>query len=183
MSRLLRKKKKGARKPKRPDSDPQSALEPQQIHQSIFMIKVLDLANSIDRAAGAYYGARFGLRIADLRVLVHVARSPGLSLVAISRRAKIDRAWISRSVQRLVKREVVRKCSVDGDDRAQSVFLTQKGDALLRRLIPIVQERQRRLLQGENHRALEQALDRLTRRIEQMIAEDEAEWNGREHRR
>jgi DNA-binding MarR family transcriptional regulator len=143
------------------------------------MIKVLDLANSIDRAAGAYYGARFGLRIADLRVLVHVARSPGLSLVEISRRAKIDRAWISRSVQRLVKREFVRKSSVDGDDRASSVFLTQKGDGLLRRLIPIVQERQRRLLQGENRRELEQALDRLARRVEQMMAEDEAAWGGR----
>jgi DNA-binding MarR family transcriptional regulator len=179
MSRSLRKKSGGARKPKAPFSGLEAALEPQHIHQSIFMIKVLDLANSIDRAAAAYYGARFGLRIADLRVLVHVARSPGLSLVEISRRAKIDRAWISRSVQRLVKRGVVRKSAAEGDDRTQCVFLTQKGDALLRRLIPIVQERQRRLLQGENRNELEQALDRLTRRIEQMSAEDGAEWHGR----
>jgi MarR family transcriptional regulator for hemolysin len=149
------------------------------MHQSIFMIKVLDLANSIDRAAAAYYGARFGLRIADLRVLVHVASSPGLSLVEISRRAKTDRAWISRSVDRLVKRAIVRKSPVEGDDRAHSVFLTDKGDALLRQLVPIVQQRQRRLLQGENRKQLEQALERLTRRIEQMMAEDEAEWAGR----
>jgi len=146
------------------------------MHQSIFMIKVLDLANSIDRAAGAFYGARFGLRVADLRVLVHTARAPGLSLVEISRRARIDRAWISRSVQRLEGRGLVRKGPVEGDDRAHSVFLTDAGDALLRQLIPVIQRRQRRLLHGENHTELEQALDRLARRVEEMMVDDEAEW-------
>jgi len=154
-------------------------LTPQGIHQGLFMIKVLDLASSIDRAASAYYGTRFGLRIADLRVLVHTARTPGLSLVEISRRARIDRAWISRSVQRLEKRGLVKKEAVEGDDRASSVFLTDKGDALLRQLIPVVQERQRKFLQGENQKALEQALDRLARRVEEMMVDDEAEWEAR----
>jgi DNA-binding MarR family transcriptional regulator len=143
------------------------------------MIKVLDLANSIDRAAAVFYGKRFGLRIADLRVLVHAARSPGLSLVEISRRARIDRAWISRSVQRLEKRSLIRKCPVDGDERAHSVFLTDQGIALLRQLIPIVLDRQRRFLRGENQKELEQTLDRLTRRVEEMMIDDEAEWERR----
>ncbi len=149
------------------------------MQQSIFMIRVLDLAHTIDRAAAAYYGTRFGLRIADLRVLVHVARSPGLSLVEISRRSRTDRAWISRSVQRLERRELVRKRPVDGDDRTHSVFLTDAGDALLRQLIPIVQRRERRILQGENRRELERALERLTRRTEEMMVDDETEWEGR----
>ena len=154
-------------------------LSPEGIHESIFAIKVLDLANSMDRAAGLYYGARFGLRVADLRVLVHAARLPGLSLVEISRRARIDRAWISRSVQRLEKRGLVKKHRVDGDDRAQSVFLTDKGEALLRQLIPVVLRRQRRLLQGENQKELEQTLERLRRRVEEMMIEDDAEWARR----
>jgi DNA-binding MarR family transcriptional regulator len=152
----------------------EEALSPQGLHESIFVIKVLDLANSIDRAAGLYYGARFGLRVADLRVLVHAARAPGLSLVEISRRARIDRAWISRSVQHLEKRGLARKCPMDGDERAHSVFLTDKGDALLRKLIPHVQRRQRRLLQGENQKELEQTLDRLSQRVQAMLLEDEA---------
>jgi DNA-binding MarR family transcriptional regulator len=57
--------------------------------------------------------------------------------------------------------------------------LTDKGDALLRQLIPIIQQRQRKFLEGENHKELEQALDRLARRVEEMIADDEAEWEGR----
>jgi DNA-binding MarR family transcriptional regulator len=141
------------------------------------MIKVLDLASSIDRAVSAYYGTRFSLRIADLRVLVHTARAPGLSLVEISRRARIDRAWISRSVQRLEKRGLVRKGAVAGDERAASVFLTDQGDALLRQLIPIIEARQRRFLRGENQKELEQALDRLARRVEEMMLDDEAEWD------
>ena len=156
-----------------------AALSPEGLQESVFAIKVLDLASSMDRAAGLYYGARFGLRIADLRVLVNAARSPGLSLVEISRRARLDRAWISRSVQRLERRGLVRKRPMDGDDRAQSVFLTDKGDALLRQLIPIVQYRQRRLLEGENQRDLEQTLERLRRRVEEMMMEDEAEWARR----
>jgi DNA-binding MarR family transcriptional regulator len=64
---------------------------------------------------------------------------------------------------------------VDGDDRAYSVFLTDKGDALLRQLIPHVQRRQRRLLQGENQQELEETLDRLRRRVEAMMREDEAD--------
>jgi MarR family transcriptional regulator, transcriptional regulator for hemolysin len=179
MSKSPRKKSIHANKPKGAPRDTHEPLAPEGIYQSLFIIKVLDLAGSIDRAASAYYGTRFGLRIADLRVLVHTARSPGLSLVEISRRARIDRAWISRSVQRLEKRGLVRKCPVDGDDRAHSVFLTDKGDALLRQLIPIIQQRQRQFLQGENHKALEQALDRLARRVEEMMADDEAEWEAR----
>ena len=179
MSKSPRKKSSPAGKSKSVPPDAQRSLAPQDIHQSLFMIKVLDLASSIDRAAGAYYGTRFGLRIADLRVLVHAARSPGLSLVEISRRARIDRAWISRSVQRLEKRALVRKRPVEGDDRAHSVFLTDDGDALLRQLIPVIQKRQRRLLEGENQKQLEQALDRLARRVEEMMADDEAEWESR----
>ena len=171
--KAIKRKSKGA--PKSVEQE----LTPQGIHQSLFMIKVLDLASAIDRAASAYYGTRFGLRIADLRVLVHTARTPGLSLVEISRRARIDRAWISRSVQRLQKRGLVRKGAVEGDDRAHSVFLTDKGDALLRQLIPVIQERQRKFLQGENQKELEQALDRLSRRIEEMMVDDEAEWEAR----
>ena len=159
--------------------DAEEKLTPQGIQQNLFMIKVLDLANSIDRAAGAYYGTRFGLRIADLRVLVHAARAPGLSLVEISRRARLDRAWISRSVQRLEKRGLARKAPLEGDDRAHSIFLTDKGDDLLRQLIPIIQQRQRKLLEGENRKELEQALDRLARRVEEMMADDEAEWEAR----
>jgi DNA-binding MarR family transcriptional regulator len=68
---------------------------------------------------------------------------------------------------------------VDGDDRAQSVFLTSKGIALLQQLIPIVQHRERRFLRGENQHQLEQALDRLTRRVEEMMIDDEAEWEKR----
>src|ERR1700744_3829668 len=101
MSKSPLKKSTPESKAKPAPRDSQEPLTPQGIHQNLFMIKVLDLAGSIDRAASAYYGTRFGLRIADLRVLVHTARSPGLSLVEISRRARIDRAWISRSVQRL----------------------------------------------------------------------------------
>ena len=156
-----------------------AVLSPEGLQESVFAIKVLDLASSMDRAAGLYYGARFGLRIADLRVLVNAARSPGLSLVEISRRARLDRAWISRSVQGLERRGLVRKRPMDGDDRAQSVFLTDKGDALLRQLIPIVQHRQHRLLQGENQKDLEQTLERLRRRVEEMMMEDEAEWAAR----
>jgi hypothetical protein len=42
-----------------------------------------------------------------------------------------------------------------------------------------IQQRQRKFLQGENHKELEQALDRLARRIEEMMADDEAEWEAR----
>jgi DNA-binding MarR family transcriptional regulator len=160
----------------RPAGAAERVLSPQDIHQSIFMIKVLDLANSIDRAAGMFYGKRFGLRVADLRVLVHAARAPGLSLVEISRRARIDRAWISRSVQRLEKRELARKRPVAGDDRAYGVYLTDKGMALLRQLIPIVQHRERKFLAGENQKELERIVERLTARIEEMMLNDEAEW-------
>ena len=90
-----------------------------------------------------------------------------------------SRAWISRSVQRLEKRALVKKCPVEGDDRAHSVFLTDEGDALLRQLIPIIQKRQRKFLEGENQKQLEQVLDRLARRVEEMMVDDEAEWEAR----
>jgi DNA-binding MarR family transcriptional regulator len=68
---------------------------------------------------------------------------------------------------------------VDGDERAHSVYLTDEGLALLRQLIPIVQRRDRRFLAGENQKELERTLDRLTRRVEEMMLDDEAEWEKR----
>jgi hypothetical protein len=49
----------------------------------------------------------------------------------------------------------------------------------LRQLIPSVLGRQRRLLQGENQKELEQTLERLRRRVEEMMIEDDAEWARR----
>lgn len=108
--------------------------------------------------------------------MIVLAATPGVTIIEVSRRVRVDKAWISRSVLRLGKRGLLRKAPMPGNERAVTLVLTDKGHRLLDELHPIIHERQRRLLRGENRKELEAAVVRLTLRAQEMVAEDESEW-------
>lgn len=74
--------------------------------------------------------ARFGLRASDLMVTYHLERNPeGLSCAELARRAEVDRAAITRTVNRLTEGGFV-EVGTSGDGAARyraPVTLTAKG--------------------------------------------------------
>jgi DNA-binding MarR family transcriptional regulator len=96
------------------------------------------LAERVSDALSALYRARFGLTVPEWRVLVWLDHAPSLTARDIAARAHMDKATVSRAVQRLAARELIARRIAVGDQRAQELTLTRKGRQLLTRLLPSV---------------------------------------------
>ena len=60
--------------------------------------------------------------------------------VAIARLSKLDKMTVSKSLKKLVVQGFVTRIEHVTDTRAKSVFLTDKGKAMVRRLVPLVEQ-------------------------------------------
>ena len=131
-------------------------------------VRVVRVADLILRI-GTLTWDRWGLKNTDLRILAMLGAYQPISVNEISRRAHIDKAWISRSTRSLLHRKLITKSAHPADSRASSLALTKKGEALLREIAPVAQEYQRQLLQGQRSRDVERVLDLLAARAEEMF--------------
>jgi DNA-binding MarR family transcriptional regulator len=131
-------------------------------------VRVVRVADLILRI-GTLTWDRWGLKNTDLRILAMLGAYQPISVNEISRRAHIDKAWISRSSRSLLRRKLITKSAHPADSRASSLALTKKGEALLREIAPVAQEYQRQLLQGQRSRDVERVLDLLAARAEEMF--------------
>jgi DNA-binding MarR family transcriptional regulator len=60
--------------------------------------------------------------------------------VAIARLSKLDKMTVSKSLKKLIAQELVTRVEHSKDTRAKSVFLTDKGKTLVRKLVPLVEK-------------------------------------------
>src|SRR3954469_9005528 len=92
--------------------------------QALLSHRVLVLSNTLALAAARYYPRRFGVRLAEWRVIDALHAGAGrISAVHISRWLKTDKAWVSRSVDRLVTSGYVRRRADPGHGRRQLLKL------------------------------------------------------------
>lgn len=123
------------------------------------------LAGRISREFAASYQPRFGLSIAEWRVMAHLSQSDSVSVRDIHRRADLEKSRASRAAARLEAAGLLRK-SVDPDDRRLvALALTEKGRAAMEELIPLGRTYEETLLSRlspEDRAALDRILSRLT---------------------
>lgn len=105
-------------------------------------------ANRFTRSASRVYQDRFGIGAMDWRMLVMLMREPGSSVSHASRTIGIDKAAVSRSLQRLEKRGLATPTEVDGDERRKDWGLTPEGRALHDQILDLALDRQKALLDG-----------------------------------
>lgn len=109
------------------------------------------------------YKTRYGISIAEWRVLLHLGDRGDVSVRDIERRVSLEKSKVSRAVSRLEAKGHVTKAVDTTDRRLLKLALTQKGAELLRDLIPIAAAYQSALEQalGPQAGALQAALDAL----------------------
>jgi DNA-binding MarR family transcriptional regulator len=132
-------------------------------------VRVVRIADLILRIGTLAFRDRFGVRPTDLRILIILGAFQPISVNEVSRRTHIDKAWISRSLTPLLRRKLISRTSHPSDSRASLLSLTKKGEALLREIAPVAEEYQRQLLQGQRARDVEQVLDLLSARAEEIF--------------
>jgi DNA-binding MarR family transcriptional regulator len=138
--------------------------------------RVLVLSNTLARAAARYYPRRFGVRLAEWRVIDALHAGRGISANQISQWLQTDKAWVGRSVERLIAAGYVRRRSDPQHGRRLLLTLTAKGERAYAAVAAAAQRRHDnalKALSAQERQILERILGKLQDRADQMLAEPE----------
>ena len=118
-------------------------------------------AEKVSKALAAQYRDRYGISIAEWRVLVNVGYAKDQPIRDIESRVSMDKTKVSRAASRLEAAGYLTKTLDDGDRRLLKLTLTPKGAALLAEIVPLAQAYQEvvRAILGPQYDALQSALE------------------------
>jgi DNA-binding MarR family transcriptional regulator len=131
------------------------------------------LSNRISQTIAETYAARFGIAIAEWRVIAVLGRHSGLSANGVAERTAMDKVAVSRTLARLLERGVVQR-DTHGDDRRRSVLeLSEAGYGIFDEVVPLALARERALLahfSDDDKQQLDALLTKLSQGLEDLIA-------------
>ena len=122
-------------------------------------------SNEVSRLIADHYEARFGLTIPQWLVICLLAEFNAHTQAEIVAKSAMDKVTVSRAVQELASRDLVRRTINTADGRSQIVALTRAGKKLFDDIAPIARETEAQLLEGFSAREVE-ALKALLVKIE-----------------
>jgi DNA-binding MarR family transcriptional regulator len=135
--------------------------------------RVLVLSNTLARAAAQYYPQRFGVRLAEWRVIDALHAGRGITAIEVSQWLQTDKAWVGRSVERLIAAGYVRRKPDPEHGRRQILRLTAKGERTYEAIALAARRRHDNLLEAltlAEREVLERALGKLQARAAMMLA-------------
>jgi len=94
------------------------------------------LARRLSRGFAEVYEARFGLSVADWRVLAHLYDAGTCSVREIHLQADMEKSRVSRSVARLEERGLVARAAHSGDKRLLQLTLSPDGQKVVAEILP-----------------------------------------------
>ena len=136
--------------------------------------RVLVLSNTLARAASRYYPRRFGVRLAEWRVIDALHAGRGISAIQISQWLQTDKAWVGRSVERLIAAGYVRRRPDPEHGRRMLLALTAKGERAYAAIARAAQRRHEialKALTAEEREVLERVLGKLQARADEMLGD------------
>ena len=129
------------------------------------------IANKMSSSASALYRKRFGVGIADWRIMALLAVESWITANRISEVIGLDKAVISRSVAFLQERGLAETRFRDNNHRRKFVALTKAGLSLHDRIVDVAREREEFLLadlDAEDRRTAIRILTKIHARASQM---------------
>ena len=127
-------------------------------------------SNAVSGVIARAYQRRFGLKVAEWRVIAVLAERDGLTSQEIVERTVMDKVTVSRAVQALIERGLVGRRPHDADRRSHRLSLTGEGRSLHEEVAPLALEFERAVLSGLSEAERDQ-LSRLLRRLEAAASE------------
>jgi DNA-binding MarR family transcriptional regulator len=129
------------------------------------------LTNTVSTAIAGAYARRFGLSIAEWRVIAVLGLEPGLSAADVAERTAMDKVAVSRAVSSLLRSRRVVRTRANGDRRRSELKLSRQGENVYWRVVPFARHYEQKLLAdlSASERAnLDQLLNRLQRRAREL---------------
>jgi DNA-binding MarR family transcriptional regulator len=135
--------------------------------------KIGQLRKLLDRYSSPAVSERFGLSLAEWRMLSHIQAGGSVTAFWLCRRLQADRAEVSRACASLIRRGYVASRPNPADARSALLELTRAGHAIFRRIMPLrlaLQEELTDVLDRRELAVLYGALDKLSRAISDKMA-------------
>ncbi len=125
--------------------------------------RVAMVSRRLSRIFEERYRDRFGISVAEWRVVAHLAQSGAVSVREIVARTDMEKSRVRRAAARLEAAGYVAKCAHSGDRRLVELTLTGKGKAMMAEIGPIAETFNAEILAGlgPDAGAFRRALDRL----------------------
>ncbi|MDY7117903.1 MarR family winged helix-turn-helix transcriptional regulator [Halomonas sp. SSL-5] len=129
------------------------------------------LADRISDELERMYSQRYGLNVAQWRVLSWLSHCDELTAKKICAYTNMDKARVSRAIQALEERRLISRTPSPQDQRVHDLHLTQEGAKLLEGLIPDAHAWEAELvatLSVGEYRDLLHAMSKLERQLERI---------------
>ena len=117
-----------------------------QSFRDLVTYRINSLANTIFRSATPTYVDSTDLRAPEAWVLTTIGDFGPMSASQVSEFMSIDKAQVSRALNRLIKYELVARLDDPGDQRRRLLTLTKKGRSLSNKVVRIGRDRQEKIL-------------------------------------
>jgi DNA-binding MarR family transcriptional regulator len=128
-----------------------------------FRINVLN--NQLTRRIARFYGEQYKLSGPEWRVMAVLGQSGALNALSVAEQTTMDRVRVSRAIAKLLKSGIVTRQS-DPEDRRRAILeLTDKGQKIYSRIVPLVQDIEADILAALST-AERTALERVLAKIE-----------------
>jgi len=98
--------------------------------------RLLLVAKLLDRCTTRLLSARFGLTVAEWRVLAQLSMDSPSTARRLAERAWVDRAEVSRAVSALIQKGYVARRDNPEDRRSAILSITKSGQALFEKIHP-----------------------------------------------
>jgi DNA-binding MarR family transcriptional regulator len=102
-------------------------------------------------------------------LLIVLCEEQPLTVGELSRRGRVDKAWVSRGIANLRDRRLVDTHPHPTDSRMTFISLTHAGIEMTASLTPMAWERQQRLLAGLTNEEAFRVLEALERNAEELL--------------
>ena len=104
------------------------------------------LSNRISRSYYSEVEAKFGVSVAEWRVLLTVAHEPGITAAEITSYWAMEKMAVNRAIRRLVGDGYMDRARNPEDGRSYRLSLTGKGRELYEKVLPAAGDRYRELI-------------------------------------
>ncbi len=103
-------------------------------------------AGAVSRGLSAVYEDRFGISIAEWRILANLGRFGVLTAGALAEHSTLDKPKVTRALQRLKSRRLVSRKTCRADRREVAITLTIEGERVYREIATLAQSWETQLL-------------------------------------
>jgi DNA-binding MarR family transcriptional regulator len=131
------------------------------------------LSNTVSNAIARDYHDRFGLTVAEWRIMAVLGRFGPDAATGIGTRTAMDKVTVSRAMTRLIDRGLMTRDSDSGDRRRIIAKLTRKGRTIHDKIVPVALAHEANLaeaLSATEAKTLDRLLAKLQHKADALTA-------------